>query len=177
MPIILNGTTFNNGGTAKFNGTSLSQINHGGTTVWKKETPISTTLSASGNGGVGDGSTGSASVTSSNSWDLRDATSVTFKYNDGGSNIPAGPYWQASSVAYTEQLVFADGSVTTFATGDYGNGTQPRDGTSYTVSLSGKTATQLATVKFKQSYSWVSNGQNTGAAWYMSAYLNNCVKT
>ena len=38
MPIILNGTTFNNGGTAKFNGTNLTEIKFGSTTVWKAET-------------------------------------------------------------------------------------------------------------------------------------------
>ena len=40
MPIKLNGTTFNNGGTAKFNGTTIKEIRFGTTTVWKAETPI-----------------------------------------------------------------------------------------------------------------------------------------
>jgi hypothetical protein len=40
MPIVLNGTTFNNGGTAKFNGTSLTEIKFGSTTVWKKQYSI-----------------------------------------------------------------------------------------------------------------------------------------
>lgn len=35
MPIKLNGTTFNNGGTAKFNGTTLSKIVFNTTTVWE----------------------------------------------------------------------------------------------------------------------------------------------
>lgn len=38
MPIKLNGTTFNNGGTAKFNGTTIKEIKFGTTTVWKAET-------------------------------------------------------------------------------------------------------------------------------------------
>lgn len=37
MPIKLNGTTFNNGGTAKFNGTTLSKIVFNSTTVWEAE--------------------------------------------------------------------------------------------------------------------------------------------
>lgn len=40
MPIKLNGTTFNNGGTAKFNGTTLKEIKFGTTTVWKAEEVI-----------------------------------------------------------------------------------------------------------------------------------------
>lgn len=176
MPIALNGTTFSNGGTATYNGTSLNEIQFSGTTVWKKETPISTVLSASGSGSVGDGSTGSASITSSNSWDLRNATSVSFYFDTGSYNIPAGPYWQATSVMYYEYLVFADNSTIIFASGDYGNGTQPRSGTR-TVDLSNKTSAQLASVKFRQYYSWSSNGQNTNAAWYMSAQLRDCVAT
>lgn len=176
MPIVLNGETFSNGGTANFNGYSLNEIQFEGVTVWKKETPISTVLSASGSGSVGNGSTGSASITSSNSWDLRNASSVSFSFHTGGYNIPAGPEWMATSVMYYEYLVFADNTTVIFASGDYGNGTQPRDGT-YTVNLSGKSASQLASVKFRQYYSWSSNGKNTNAAWYMSAYLDNCVAT
>lgn len=37
MPIKLNGTTFNNGGTAKFNGTSLKKIVFNSTTVWEAQ--------------------------------------------------------------------------------------------------------------------------------------------
>lgn len=45
MPIILQGSTLNNGGTAKYNGTSLNQINSGGKVVWKKETVYEKTVS------------------------------------------------------------------------------------------------------------------------------------
>lgn len=38
MPINLNGTTFNNGGVAKFINTALDSIKHGTTEVWKKMT-------------------------------------------------------------------------------------------------------------------------------------------
>lgn len=38
MPIKLNGTTFNNGGTAKYGSTDLTEIKFGNTTVWKKST-------------------------------------------------------------------------------------------------------------------------------------------
>ena len=37
MPIILNGTTFNNGGTVTFNGSPVKEIKFGSTTVWKAE--------------------------------------------------------------------------------------------------------------------------------------------
>lgn len=40
MPIVLNGTTFNNGGTVTFNGSTVKEIQFNGTTVWKAETPI-----------------------------------------------------------------------------------------------------------------------------------------
>lgn len=40
MPIILNGTTFNNGGTVTFNGSPVKEIKFNSTTVWKAETPI-----------------------------------------------------------------------------------------------------------------------------------------
>lgn len=40
MPIILNGTTFNNGGTVTFNGSTVKEIVFGTTTVWKAETTI-----------------------------------------------------------------------------------------------------------------------------------------
>lgn len=40
MPIKLNGATFNNGGTAKFNGTTLSKIVFNTTTVWEAETVL-----------------------------------------------------------------------------------------------------------------------------------------
>ena len=43
MPIKLNGTTFNNGGTAKYNNTSLKEIKYSSTTVWKAETDLVTT--------------------------------------------------------------------------------------------------------------------------------------
>lgn len=36
MPIIFNGTTFNNGGTILFNGTSLSAVKFGNTQVWQR---------------------------------------------------------------------------------------------------------------------------------------------
>jgi hypothetical protein len=36
MPIIFNGTTFNNGGTILFNGTSLSSVKFGNTQVWQR---------------------------------------------------------------------------------------------------------------------------------------------
>ena len=35
MPIVLNGTTFNNGGTVTFNGSTVKEIKFGTTTVWK----------------------------------------------------------------------------------------------------------------------------------------------
>lgn len=178
MSIKLGNSTFNNGGTANFNnGTSysLNEIRFSGYTVWKKETPISTVLKANGSGGVGTGASGSAELTSSESWDLRGSNSVKFTFTNGGSNIPAGMYWQAYSVYYEEFLVFKDGSTIRFAYGDYGNGTQPSDGT-YTVDISGKSEDNKSVVKFKQYYSWSSNGQNTGAAWYMSAQLSNCIK-
>jgi len=38
VPINLNGTTFNNGGVAKFINTALDSIKHGTTEVWKKMT-------------------------------------------------------------------------------------------------------------------------------------------
>ena len=41
MPIKLNGTTFNNGGTAKYNTTNLKEIKYGSTTVWKAEKTFS----------------------------------------------------------------------------------------------------------------------------------------
>lgn len=47
MPIKLNGTTFNNGGTVTFNGQTVKEIKFGTTTVWKAETDISTQFSAS----------------------------------------------------------------------------------------------------------------------------------
>lgn len=37
MPIILNGTTFNNGGTVTFNGSTVKEIKFGTTTVWEAE--------------------------------------------------------------------------------------------------------------------------------------------
>lgn len=37
MPIILNGTTFNNGGTVTFNGQTVKEVQFNGTTVWKAE--------------------------------------------------------------------------------------------------------------------------------------------
>ncbi len=47
MPIILNGTTFNNGGTVTFNGSTVKEIKFGTTTVWKAETDITSLFSAS----------------------------------------------------------------------------------------------------------------------------------
>lgn len=40
MPIKLNGTTFNNGGTVTFNGQTVKEIKFGTTTVWKAEEVI-----------------------------------------------------------------------------------------------------------------------------------------
>ena len=37
MPIVINGTTFNNGGTAIFNGQTVKEIKFNTTTVWKAE--------------------------------------------------------------------------------------------------------------------------------------------
>lgn len=48
MPIKLNGTTFNNGGTAKYNNTSLMEIKYGSTTVWKKEVTITDKINFKG---------------------------------------------------------------------------------------------------------------------------------
>lgn len=48
MPIVLNGTNFNNGGSATLNGTALSEIKDSGTTVWKKETTETGSLSVKG---------------------------------------------------------------------------------------------------------------------------------
>jgi len=47
MPIILNGTTFNNGGTVTFNGSPVKEIIFGTTTVWKSQSETYT-LNASG---------------------------------------------------------------------------------------------------------------------------------
>jgi len=40
MPIKLNGTTFNNGGSCTFNGSTVKEIKFGTTTVWKAETVL-----------------------------------------------------------------------------------------------------------------------------------------
>lgn len=48
MPIVLNGTTFSNGGTAKYNTTDLMEIKYGSTTVWKKEVTITDKINFKG---------------------------------------------------------------------------------------------------------------------------------
>lgn len=48
MPIVLNGTTFNNGGTAKYNTTNLKEIKYGSTTVWKKEVTVTDLINYKG---------------------------------------------------------------------------------------------------------------------------------
>lgn len=65
MPIKLNGTTFNNGGTAKFNGTTIKEIKFGSTTVWKAQETIFPDASRSWNNAhVGNTSVNSATGTS-----------------------------------------------------------------------------------------------------------------
>lgn len=54
MPIVLNGTTFNNGGTVTFNGSTVKEIKFGSTTVWKAENvlyPGATVSNLSANSG------------------------------------------------------------------------------------------------------------------------------
>lgn len=73
MSIKLNGTTFNNGGTAKYNSTSLQEIKYGSTTVWKAEKDFLSDATVS-NKGVNVGSYGKFYTNCSGSTNINSTT-------------------------------------------------------------------------------------------------------
>ncbi|MBC5582550.1 hypothetical protein H8S23_13640 [Anaerofilum sp. BX8] len=86
MPIKLNNATFNNGGTAKFNNTSLSAIRYGSTEVWKKQT----TLYHYGDTGSSITGGWTPTVTGTNAGSLASASAAgTYLYTKAENNTSA----------------------------------------------------------------------------------------
>lgn len=126
MPIILNGTTFNNGGTVTFNGSTVKEIKFGTTTVWKAETAIlSSGTYASGysgtyrgnlngntgfnpfsytagsgikyDGGLSGNNTRAGNVYINQQINASDFSKITFKFNTSGASWGSGNQnWQTS---------------------------------------------------------------------------------
>lgn len=145
MPIKLNGTTFNNGGTVTFNGQTVKEIKFGTTTVWKAETPVlSSGTYASGysgtyrgnlngntgynpfsytagsgikyDGGLASGNTRAGNVYINQQINASNFSSITFKFSKSGAAW-SGPDSTFSSGRFIQfGLASATGSATTAPT-------------------------------------------------------------
>lgn len=99
MPIKLNGTTFNNGGTVTFNGSTVKEIKFGTTTVWKAETTIypgATVSNLAANSGTYNNSTFLTQVSSGQN---QNSTTLYIQVNlTGISSIKVTGTFQVSTV-------------------------------------------------------------------------------
>ena len=145
MPIVLNGTTFNNGETCKFNGQTVKEVRFNGTTVWKAETPILSEgtyadgysgtyrgnlngntgynpfsyTAGSGikyDGGLASGNTRAGNVYINQTINASNYSSITFKFSTSGAAW-SGPDSTFSSGRFIQfGLASATGSATTAPT-------------------------------------------------------------
>lgn len=134
MPIIFNGTTFNNGGTAIYNGTSLTSIKYGTTEVWRKKRTLT--------GG---------SVSWNNIQTSQTETYCTWTNLGGFStlSIPFSGYVSSANKSGDSwnivlRLLLNGGTTVTIK--NWTSDTTISSAT-YTVNISGYTASQLSTVK------------------------------
>lgn len=88
MPITIGSSTLNNGGTAKYNTTSLKEIKYGSTTVWKAETDLIATYFSNVVLAAYNGS----------SW-TRNTYATTANHSTGGTNgnVTANAYFYVST--------------------------------------------------------------------------------
>ena len=168
MSIKLNGTTFNNGGTCTFNGSTVKKINFvsGGTTttVWQAQQSMSD-LTASPSGGPAVTNT-TVSFTSSSYWNMTNYTSITFTI----SNDVEVYYWASGGTVVSQSratyLVLNDGTEINL------NATSG----SKTVSLSSYTSTQRSKVYLRAKLTY-NITTVTNSAYRGSATATNAIAT
>lgn len=123
MPIILNGTTFNNGGTVTFNGQTVKEIKFGTTTVWKAEqtvfSGISVTTDNTGSHSAYDSKT---AYSSEYALDFSDFSTLTVTGTGRFAISSQGSYGVENSI--TLQYKIGSGSWTNLSTlsSGYDNG-------------------------------------------------------
>lgn len=150
MPIVLNGATFNNGGTVTFNGQTVKEVRFNGTTVWKAEQPYNDVTVASNYAYGGQGNwSGWRTQMSSVNYDMRGYSKLTFTFSS-----PLTHTWANGNGDQYECYVYVNFNGTDYNAG-FKSGTMFTAGqvetwtNSVEVSLTGYTDTQLQKVNFK----------------------------
>lgn len=91
MPIVLNGTTLNNGGTITFNGTSLSAVYFGNTQVWQRSVTCTDLINW-----YGWSKSGNCNGVNSNGEDVTHYyTGIQILSGAPSAGLPNGKIWQS----------------------------------------------------------------------------------
>lgn len=156
MPIVLGSQTLNNGGTARFNNTDLTEIKYGAQQVWKKETTETGTLTVVGNAEDPN------NVTYSNGWyekSFNIPVGTTFRLNYFKFESNGTPIFFKVQIIVNGSTIVNTNSAQAYV---YDSGAKPSSTGTYTSTVATNTLRLRATIA-------INNGIWTGT--YSKAFL------